>query len=197
MTTLNRNHVKLNEEGTHSDLERTNAFLALAEAGGSMQAKFARKELASLGEREKRFFEVTQYDSANTALANAYQTCVKEGRTAKTHHEDVSYGWNIIVHSLSADRSTDKFVPSVYQFFWTAYHYNPSESRFAPSRYVEVKLDGLCLSLEGKPSDVMELAKRANLFEIFPGSWYAGWNRADQAQLAKGRIVRERKRLSK
>ncbi len=190
-----RNHVSLNEGNGHTAIDRVIAFLALAEAGGSMQAKLARKELAALGESERIRFECDQYDRTNSVLANAYDACLQEGRRTRTHHKDVSYGWNIIVQSLGVERPDRPHCRPdfIYQFIWTAYN----ESPFTPSRYVEVKLNGLELRVEGKPSDVMELAMRAKLFEIFPGSWYAEDKRLDQRRLAKGRIVRERKRPSK
>jgi hypothetical protein len=186
----------LNEGNGHTAVERVNAFLALAEAGGSMQAKFARKELAGLSEIERIRFECDEYARTNGALANAYGTCVNAGRLTSTHHEDVNYGWDIVVRSLGVEHPGRR-PHFIYQFFWTAYRHSPCLGQFKPSRYVEVKLNGLEIRLYGKPSDVMELAMRAKLFEIFPGSWYAGDKHLDQRQLAKGRLVREHKRPGK
>lgn len=200
-------HGGYSHSGDYFDI--VDAFFALAETGGSMQAKYAREELAKLSDHSKRgsdpwtqekVFSPNKWDThnrINTALENGYQTCLKEAyRDHLSRKEacdmiyDHSLGWDIIVRRHPRIwESGDRIVRSVYQFFWTAYKHSIGQGHPDPTRYVQVELGGYILTLRGNPSDVMELAKQAKLFEILPRLWMCGSETLDEQKLAEYEFV--------
>ncbi len=200
-------HGGYSRSGDYFDI--VDAFFALAETGGSMQAKYVREELAKIDDYYKRGTEPwTQekvfspnnwdtHDRINTALENGYQTCLKEAHRRDLSSKEASdmthnhfLGWDIIVHRHPRScESGERIVRSLYQFFWTAYKHSIGQGRPDPTRYVQVELVGYILTLRGNPSDVMELAKQAKLFEILPRLWMAGAKTLDEKKLAEYEFV--------
>jgi hypothetical protein len=196
--TKTRSDISLNGGCGKSFFETVLAFFAVAEAGGSVQAKLVRAQLNSLSDSSKKSFDTNSqesFDTINNALKSAHETCLEKQRHTYTFDEATyEMGWDIVAHHFP---KLSSFISATrYRFFWTAYDYMPCSGDFGPSRYVEVELNGE-LRLQGKVSDVMNLAMRAKLFEMIPNGWCRNENYLDQRQLAKGRMMPQRKRSEK
>jgi hypothetical protein len=189
--------------------DTVDAFFALAEAGGSMQAKYVREELARIDDytkrgtepwTEKKCFSPNEWDThnrINAALENGYQTCLKEAYRRDLSRKEAcdliynhSLGWDIIVRRHPRIwEDGGRIVRSVYQFFWTAYKHSIGKGCPDPTRYVQVELGGYILTLRGKPSDVLELARQAKLFDLLPRIWMCGDKTLDEQKLAEYELV--------
>jgi hypothetical protein len=200
-------HGGCSRNGDYFDI--VDAFFALAEAGGSLQAKYVREELSKVDDYSKRGSDPwtgekcfspnnwNTHDRINAALESAYQTCLKEAYRndlSRAAAIDMTYdhflGWDIIVRRHPRIWITgERIVRSLYQFFWTAYQHSLGQGRPDPTRYVQVELVGYILTLRGRPVDVVELAKQAKLFEILPRLWMAGAETLDEQKLVEYELV--------
>ena len=102
----------------------------------------------------------------------------------------LSVKWIIIDKRLSR-LPGDRIFRSLYQFHWTTYKNSRGTGKPGPTRYVEVELAGFILSLRGAPADVLELAKRADLFILLPRNSCCLGARLDQKKLAEFNLVQE------
>lgn len=197
-------HVSL--RGTGKSFEMVDAFLAIAEAGGSMQARFARQELSKLTVAEKTALDESLYrwafhEKVNGALANALNVCNEHWK--KNPGEGMVYGCDIRI--INVPVSSVWAGGSWYQFFWTAHEYSPCVGDFEPTRYVVVSLNRADSEVEltGRASDVVELFNRSRVAEIIPkwssykfvkldnGKIKGGdFCRISMSRIAKGRVVR-------
>lgn len=198
---MTHRHVSL--RGNAIWLVMVDAFFAIAEAGGSIQARLARAELKKLTEAQKA--EISNDSSliqfnrvVNTALMNAMSVC-NENRRKEPAEKDMGYGSDVIIRhhpTVYAHERLLTYGGSVLQFLWLAHNRFDRSNESRRDQYVDVWFGRADSEIEinGIAADVIELFNRSKVSEIIPkwtifdpnkGFW---WINMDQ--IAKGQIVR-------